>query len=146
MVNAPRSDNWVGYNGYTLPVNNENTESIMEKMFFTRNNEAVRWILLTTRLPSATTDGIHAKSESTSTIWAALHAASLPEPNAMLQSASFNARTSLTPSPVIATTFPSALMAFTSFLFCSGDTLPNTVYCLTALAKSASVTSSVAST
>ena len=81
----------------------ENSASSKEKMFFTRNRLADRWILFTTRLPSHTTSGIWAKSESSRTTWAAWAAASLPEAMATLQSASFMARISLTPSPVIAT-------------------------------------------
>ena len=45
-----------------------------------------------------------------------------------LQSAHFNASTSLTPSPVIATTLPAILNASIIFFFCSGITLPKTVY------------------
>ena len=61
-----------------------------------------------TRRPSATTAGMEEKSEFMSTrseIWAAT---SLPEAMAMLQSASFRASTSLTPSPVMATVWPSS--------------------------------------
>ena len=43
--------------------------TIMEKMFFTRNSEAERSMLLMTRRPSATTDGRQAKLDSSSTIW-----------------------------------------------------------------------------
>ena len=81
----------------------------MENIFLTRNKDADVWILLTTLLPSRTTSGIFEKSESKSTICAALLAASLPDAIATLQSAHLSARTSLTPSPVIATTLPAAL-------------------------------------
>ena len=47
----------------------ENTESRKEKMFFTRNRLAERWTLLTTRRPSATTEGMAEKSDSSSTSW-----------------------------------------------------------------------------
>ena len=60
-------------------------------------------MLLMTRRPSATTEGMEEKSEfmrTRSEIWAAT---SLPEAMATLQSASFRASTSLTPSPVMAT-------------------------------------------
>ena len=60
-------------------------------------------MLLMVRLPSATTSGIAAKSLSTRTSWDTFRAASLPEAIATEQSASFSARTSFTPSPVIAT-------------------------------------------
>ena len=79
-----------------------------EKIFFTRNKLAERWILLTTLLPSSTTSGIHEKSDYRSTSCDACAAASLPEAIAILQSASFKARTSFTPSPVIATVFPAS--------------------------------------
>ena len=42
-----------------------------EKIFFTRNRAAARWILLMTRRPSATTFGMAEKSELSSTSWAA---------------------------------------------------------------------------
>ena len=54
-------------------------------------------------------------------------ATSLPSAIAIEQSASLSARVSLTPSPVIATTLPLFLSAFTMVYFCSGVTLPNTV-------------------
>ena len=139
IVNAPSRDNCVGYNGYLCPTISVNNAKSIENIFFTRNSEAVLWILLTTLLPSRTTDGIHEKSELTSTICAALHAASLPEPKAMLQSALLSASTSLTPSPVIATTSPLSLRACIILLFCSGCTLPNTVYFSAAASSSSSV-------
>ena len=58
---------------------------------------------------------------------AACAAASLPEAIATEQSASFMARMSLTPSPVIATVWPAFCMACTSFCFCAGVTRPKTV-------------------
>ena len=64
---------------------------------------AERWTLLTTRRPSVTTCVICPKSESNKTTCATWVAASLPEAMAMLQSALFMAKISLTPSPVIAT-------------------------------------------
>ena len=115
-------------------------------MFFTRNRLADRWILLTTRLPSNTTDGIHAKLDSNNTTCAAWHAASLPDAIATLQSASLSASTSLTPSPVMATVFPWSFNAWTNWRFCPGVTRPNTVYFAIAFAISSSVWSVVAST
>ena len=146
IVNIPRNDNCVGYNGYRLTDISVNIVSIIENIFFARNNDAERLILLTTLLPSPTTSGILEKSESRSTIWAALLAASLPDAIATLQSAHFKASTSLTPSPVIATTFPAALNASIIFFFCSGITLPKTVYFSTACVISSSVFKVVAST
>ena len=81
----------------------ENSAISREKIFFTRNRLAERWILFTTCRPSDTTLGIRAKSESRRTTCAACVAASLPEAMATLQSASFMARMSFTPSPVMAT-------------------------------------------
>ena len=81
----------------------ENSESKKEKIFFTKNKLADRSILFTTRRPSATTSGMREKSESSKTTCEACMAASLPEAIAILQSASFMARMSFTPSPVIAT-------------------------------------------
>ena len=106
----------------------ENRASSREKMFFTRNRLAERWILFTTRRPSHTTFGMRAKSESKSTPWAACAAASLPEAMATLQSASFMARMSLTPSPVMATVWPDFCRACTRSCFCFGVTRPKTVY------------------
>ena len=62
----------------------EMTARIREKMFFTRYSEAARSMLLMTRRPSATTEGMEEKSEFISTrseIWAAT---SLPEAMATL--------------------------------------------------------------
>ena len=74
-------------------------------------------MLLTTLLPSSTTSGIHEKSDSRSTSWDACAAASLPDAMAMLQSASLSARTSLTPSPVMATVCPAFFRIRTNFRF-----------------------------
>ena len=100
------------------------------KKVFIRYREEEFWILFITRLPSKTTRGIDEKLLSKSTIWLTFLAASLPEATLTAQSASFMARISLTPSPVMATVFPSALMALTRIAFCSGVTRPNTVYLL----------------
>ena len=97
-----------------------------EKTVLTRKSEAERCRLLMERRPSATTDGMWAKSLSTSTTSATLRAASEPEAMATEQSASRRARTSFTPSPVIATVWPAARKACTSSRFCCGVTRPNT--------------------
>ena len=85
-------------------------------------------MLLMTRRPSNTTFGIEEKLLSIKTIWLTFFAASLPEATLTAQSASFMARMSLTPSPVMATVLPADLMDFTRIAFCSGVTRPNTVY------------------
>ena len=94
IVNILIRETCDGSSGYV----NINTTDIRlnknEKIFFTRNKLAERWILLTTLLPSSTTSGIHEKSDSRSTSCDACAAASLPEAIAILQSASFKARTS----------------------------------------------------
>ena len=97
-----------------------------EKTVFTRKSEAERCRLLIERLPSATTSGMREKSLSTSTTSETLRAASDPEAMATEQSASRRARTSLTPSPVMATVWPRPLSARTSPRFCWGVTRPNT--------------------
>ena len=124
----------------------EKIASSKEKIFFTRYRLAVRSMLLTTLLPSITTDGILLKSLSNSTSWDTWDAASLPDAMAILQSASFNARISFTPSPVIATVFPSSFKACTKMRFCSGVTLPNTVYLEAARRTASSLCKEAAST
>ena len=80
-----------------------------------------------TCLPSLTTAGREENFESIKTSLDIFLATSLPSAIAIEQSASFNARVSLTPSPVIATTWPFDLRVFISVYFCSGETLPKTV-------------------
>ena len=83
-------------------------------------------MLLMSRRPSEMISRMWEKSESSSTTCAAWRAASEPAPMAMEQSASFMARMSLTPSPVMATRLPVPLRASTSCFFCSGFTRPKT--------------------
>ena len=127
MVNIAIRDTCAGSSGYVMNETTEKTESRSENRFLTRNRLAERSMLLTTRRPSSTTSGMRAKSESSSTTCAACAAASLPDAIATEQSASFIARMSLTPSPVMATVCPAACMARTSFCFCAGVTRPKTV-------------------
>ena len=124
----------------------EMTAREKEKMFFTRKSAAERSMLFMTRLPSATTDGMAAKFDSSSTMCETWLAASEPEAMAMEQSASLSASTSFTPSPVMATVWPAALSARTNLRFWSGVTRPNTVYFSTTAAMSSSVSSVRAST
>ena len=63
-------------------------------------------------------------------------ATSLPSAMAMEQFASLSASVSLTPSPVIATTFPCVLSVLTMVCFCSGVTRPKTVNLLAICATS----------
>ena len=115
-------------------------------MVLTINREAERCKLLIERRPSRTTCGMEAKFESKSTSWETFRAASLPEAIATLQSASFSASTSLTPSPVIATVCFFFCRACTICFFCWGDTRPNTAYRSTASSMSSWVCRVVAST
>ena len=79
-----------------------------------------------TRRPSATTCGMAPKSESSRTTCATARDASLPEPIATPMSASFSARASFTPSPIIATVCPRSSSARTIARFWFGDTRPIT--------------------
>ena len=106
----------------------QNIDRNIVKKVFIRNNELDFWMLLITLLPSATTLGMLAKLLSSSTKWLTLRVASLPLAIAIEQSASFKAKISLTPSPVMATLCPLFFKALTKIIFCSGLTLPNTVY------------------
>ena len=100
------------------------------------NNAAVLCKLLTTRLPSSTTAGNLAKLESIRMICEMFLAASAPLAMAIEQSERFKARISLTPSPVMATVLPASLRAIINASFCSGVTLPKTVYSLATLLTS----------
>ena len=81
-----------------------------------------------TRRPSPTTYGRVANLLSSNTIWATAREAGLPDPIATPMSASLSARTSLTPSPVIATVWSRACRAWTMARFWSGRTRPKVVY------------------
>lgn len=72
--------------------------------------------------PSSIMLGTAEKSESRRTSLALRRAASEPSPIAMEQSASFMAKISLTPSPVIATVRPCLFRAEMSCFFCEGVT------------------------
>ena len=99
---------WAGTKGYTAGRNSSTKDTKNEKIFFTKNREADRSMLLITRLPSRTIWGRASKLESSSTIWETCWAASLPAAMATEQSASLRASTSLTPSPSMATVWPLA--------------------------------------
>lgn len=86
----------------------------------------MRSMFPSTRRPSATTAGRASKVESSSTSCATARVAAAPVPMAMPRSASFTARTSFTPSPVIATTWPRAWSARTISRLRAGGTRPNT--------------------
>ena len=80
------------------------TVSTMAYADLVRNRLDTRSTLLITLRPSSTTTGSVAKALSVSTRSAIDRAAALPSPIAMPRSACLSAMTSLTPSPVIATT------------------------------------------
>ena len=103
-------------------------------MFLERKRVAERSKLLMDWRPSAMILGTPEKSELKRTSLADLLAASLPSPMAMEQSASFMARISLTPSPVIATVRPCFLRASTRCFFSVGVTRVKIEYSLTSLA------------
>ena len=98
-------------------------------MVLIKNTPATLVALFTTRRPSFRIIGKAEKSESSNTICDICLTASLPCAIAILQSASFNASISFTPSPLIATAWPFFCNACTSSFFCNGVTLPNTAYC-----------------
>ena len=88
--------------------------------FFATKRLATRSTLLMTRRPSASTDGRCENLPSSSTSCATALVACAPLFIATPMSASLIASASLTPSPVIATTWPSACSAWTRARFCSG--------------------------
>ena len=91
-------------------------------------------------LPSSTAATIEAKLSSDSTISADSLATSVPVmPMATPMSARFSAGASLTPSPVIATIWPSPCSASTMRTFCSGATRANTLTSLILRASSSSL-------
>ncbi len=84
-------------------------------------------MLAMTLRPSPTTAGRESNAPLSRTSWATARDAELPEPMAMPMSESFRASTSLTPSPVMATTCPRFCRAATIFRFWCGLIRPNTV-------------------
>ena len=119
---------WMGTKGNGVLVSRQMAQSRTEYSVLMKKTPADRVTLWTTRLPSSNTSFSTAKSESSSTSCAVCRAASLPCPTEMLQSASFSANRSFTPSPVIATVCFCRWNACISCFFCCGVTLPKTVY------------------
>ena len=128
IVNKLINVTCVGCKGYVTAKIIAKTDISKEKIFFTRNKLEERSMLLTTWRPSKTTSGIVEKSESNNTTCEACAVAWFPEAMAILQSASFMAKISLTPSPVIATVWSNFFNNNTNCFFCSGVTRPKTVY------------------
>ena len=83
--------------------------------------------------PSSIIEGTASKSEFKRTSLLARRAASLPSPMARETSASFIAKISLTPSPVIATVLPCFLKALMRSFFSAGVTRVKMLYSLTSL-------------
>lgn len=92
------------------------------KIVLFKKRALLRVILLIVILPSLIADGRTEKSFSRRTMSAVFLAESAPSPIDIPQEASFRARTSLTPSPVIATTLPEDLRFLIKVRFCSGVT------------------------
>ena len=109
-----------------------------EKIVLTRKSVAVRRTFPITLRPSPTTSGRPEKSPLSRVICATPRTASTLVPMAMEQSAFLRAGMSLTPSPVMATVWPSSWRADTSFFFWSGVTRPKTRASRTALRMSSS--------
>ena len=86
-------------------------------MLLVKKTSETRSMLPRIRRPSATTAGMEDHLLSMSTIWATARVAGEPDPIAMPRSACLSARTSLTPSPVIATVWPSRRRAATMSCF-----------------------------
>ena len=115
-----------GRNGYGQRAMAMEIDNSREHTFLVRNRAATRSTLAMTRRPSATTRGITENWLSRRTSWATDRVAAAPDPMATPMSADLRASTSLTPSPVMATTWPRECRAFTMARFCSGTTRPNT--------------------
>ena len=103
------------------------TVSTIANRVFIKKTDDEFCTLFITCLPSLTTFGRDEKFDFKSTSFEMFLATSLPSAMAIEQSASFKAKVSLTPSPVIATTFPLFFKALIIVYFCSGVTLPKTV-------------------
>ena len=97
-------------------------------MVFVKKSVETRCTLLMTLLPSLTTLGMDEKFESNKTRCDTFLAASEPDAIAIDVSASFKARISLTPSPVMATVRPLFFKDSIKSFFCWGETRPKTVY------------------
>ena len=102
--------------------------SIIAYIVFVINNDADLSTLFIVLLPSLTIFGIELKFESSRTNSDTFRAASAPCATAIAQSACFNANTSFTPSPVIATMWFCFCNASISIFFPCGVTLPNILY------------------
>ncbi len=127
MAIDPIKLNWIGINGKGSNINPNTRESIIEYTVFDKNNSDTLSKLFISFLPSTTTLGRALKSEFNNTSWATAFVASEPLAIAIPQSASFKARTSFTPSPVIATICPFDWRDFTIAFFWWGVTLPKIV-------------------
>lgn len=117
-----KSDISIGEKGYSKGRMTKMTARIEAKTVLERKRAAERSRLLILRRPSAIILGTAAKSELRRTSFAERRAASEPSPIAIETSASFMAKISLTPSPVIATVLPCAFRALIRDFFSEGVT------------------------
>jgi hypothetical protein len=104
MVSAATMVRCRGKNGYAIPAVPTATAMIAAYTVLVTNSLATRSMLAMTRRASPRSCGMAANVPSSSTTRATDRLASLPEPMAMPRSACLSACTSLTPSPIIATT------------------------------------------
>ncbi|MNP47017.1 hypothetical protein D3C76_1410530 [compost metagenome] len=116
-----------GDNGTTAPTSNAMTINSPWAMLVGRMNSTVFFRLSYTRRPSRTALAMVEKLSSVSTMSAASLVTSVPlMPMAIPTSACFSAGASLTPSPVMPTTWPLACNARTRRNLCSGLVRANT--------------------
>ena len=107
MTAVESSDIWMGMKGYGGMTMQMSARTAVKTVFTRKSDASIRWHGCPIhRRPSATTSGMWEKSLSASTISETLRAAADPEAMATEQSASRRARTSFTPSPVMATSVP----------------------------------------
>ncbi len=128
IVNVLVSVSCIGIKGYALFKNRNRTNSSNAYSVFVIKSDADLSILFIVFLPSFTILGIESKLESNNTYSETFLAASVPDATAIAQSDCLSARTSFTPSPVIATVcFSFCIASINIFLPC-GVTLPNILY------------------
>ncbi len=112
---------WLAVTGRDRPASRANKITPASPIFVGRMNSSDFLMLSNTARPSRTARAMVAKLSSVSTRSAASRAASVPRrPIATPMSAALSAGASFTPSPVMATSSPSACSARTSRSLCSG--------------------------
>ena len=122
-------NNCIASKGDFIPNNNPTNIVTISPILVAIKKCTAFFILSKMFLPCFTASTIVTKLSSVSIISDAFLATSVPPfPIAIPISAFFKAGASFTPSPVIATTAPVLLKAFTILTLCSGETLANTEY------------------